>query len=142
VRQNITKPQDIAKRSRHCEKKLVWARGSCAVNHFSAGLIANYSLQHPEVVRGQILTNSLSAFSPPTRYGSDEDREAQAKAIEAEGLRAIEKFRFHPRYAKRFPTEIKQAMLADAARLPPKGLRMQFGTRGPSCQFWVDLKGP
>jgi len=56
---------------------------------FSAGLIANYSLQHPEVVRGQILTNSLSAFSPPTRYGSDEDREAQAKAIEAEGLPAI-----------------------------------------------------
>jgi len=89
---------------------------------FSAGLIANYSLQHPEVVRGQILTNSLSAFSPPTRYGSDEDREAQAKAVEAEGLHAIEKFRFHPRYAKRFPAEIKQAMLADAARLSPKGI--------------------
>jgi len=34
---------------------------------FSAGLIANYSLQHPEVVRGQILTNSLSAFSPPAK---------------------------------------------------------------------------
>jgi pimeloyl-ACP methyl ester carboxylesterase len=30
---------------------------------FRAGLIANYSLRHPEVVRGQILTNSLSAFS-------------------------------------------------------------------------------
>jgi 2-succinyl-6-hydroxy-2,4-cyclohexadiene-1-carboxylate synthase len=46
----------------------------------------------------------------------------QAKIIEAEGLPAIEKFRFHPRYAKRFPSEIKQAMLADAARLSPKGI--------------------
>ena len=89
---------------------------------FSAGLIARYALQHPEVVRGQILTNSLSAFSSPTRYGSDDEREMQAKTIEAEGLSAIEKFKFHPRYAKRFPSEIKQAMLADAARLSPKGV--------------------
>jgi pimeloyl-ACP methyl ester carboxylesterase len=47
---------------------------------------------------------------------------AQAKAIEEEGLRAIEEFRFHPRYAKRFPAEIKRALLADAARLSPKGI--------------------
>ena len=89
---------------------------------FSAGLIARYAMQHPEVVHGQILTNSLSAFSQSTRYGSDDEREAQAKTIETEGLPAIEKFRFHPRYTRRFPAEIKQAMLADAARLSPRGI--------------------
>lgn len=89
---------------------------------FSVGLIARYALRHPEVIRGQILTNSLSAFSPPTRYGSDSERELQAKIIEAEGLPAIERFKFHPRYAKRFPVEIKQAMLADSARLSPQGI--------------------
>ena len=89
---------------------------------FSAGLIAHYALQRPQVVRGQVLTNSFSAFSPPTRYGSDADREAEARIVEAEGLPAIERFRFHPRYAKRFPADIKEAMLADAARLSPKGI--------------------
>ena len=66
--------------------------------------------------------NKFAAFSSPNRYGSDDERAVQAQTIEAEGLPAIERFRFHPRYAKRFPADIKAAMLADAARLSPIGI--------------------
>ena len=87
---------------------------------FGAGLTLRYALTHPESIKGQIFTNSISGLSAPR--GSDAQRETSAKAIEQGGAAAIEAFPFHPRHAERLAPEVKDEMLADARLITPKAV--------------------
>lgn len=89
---------------------------------FGAGLTINYALRHPDRVMGQIFTNSLSALSPSDALGTPEEHMARADRLEQAGIPAIEDLPYHPRFATRFAEAIKAEMLADAARISPKGI--------------------
>lgn len=95
---------------------------------FGAGLTMNYALTYPDRVIGQIFTNSLSALSPANALGTPEEHMARADALERGGIPAIEDLPYHPRFASRFSEAIKAEMLADAARISPRGIAN--GVRG------------
>jgi pimeloyl-ACP methyl ester carboxylesterase len=90
---------------------------------FGAALTLRYALDHHESVTAQIFTNSASALG-------DADWAARmrtviprlADEIESGGAAAIERLPIHPRHARRIPAEYREAVLADAARVSPRGL--------------------
>ncbi len=89
---------------------------------FAAGLVAQYSLLYPDSVRGQIITNSTSAFAPVARNRSNDEQARRADAIKREGRSAIEMLSIHPRHATRIPAAIQDELIADAAMASPLGI--------------------
>jgi pimeloyl-ACP methyl ester carboxylesterase len=88
-----------------------------------AGLTINYALRCPERVVGHIFTNSTSGFADVAQQGAwRRGADAAAAAIEAEGIRAIERMPVHPRHAKRLPKDLYDALCSTAARLDPRGI--------------------
>ncbi len=90
---------------------------------FGAGLTLNYALAHPDAIRAQIFTNSVSALAQ-----RDEETEAAAamrmlaEEILVEGISATHQLPFHPRRARRFPMHIFKAMNEDADRADPTAI--------------------
>lgn len=82
---------------------------------FGAGLTIRYAHTRAAHVMGQIFTNSLSALSAPGEREDQAARLKRADVIERDGMSAIEAMRFHPRFATRFPPEVKREMLDDVA---------------------------
>ncbi|HTO54305.1 MAG TPA: alpha/beta hydrolase [Myxococcota bacterium] len=80
-----------------------------------AGLMIRYALTHPEVVRGLVLTNSLSAFSQVV----DAARAPKLEELRAADLRALP---VHPCHAKRFPAELRERMALAADRVDREAL--------------------
>ncbi|HTO09839.1 MAG TPA: alpha/beta hydrolase [Myxococcota bacterium] len=68
-----------------------------------AGLMLRYALDHPEAVRGIVLTNSLSAFS---EVGSAL-HSPTLEDVRALDLRTLP---VHPTHAKRFPQDLRDRM--------------------------------
>jgi pimeloyl-ACP methyl ester carboxylesterase len=89
---------------------------------FGAGIALRYALAHPARVRGVVITNSVSALSPPDLVGPPEERARQADAIEDGGAAAIAALPYHPRNATRVAAEVRAALEADAALLNPRGV--------------------
>ncbi|MBI3374930.1 MAG: alpha/beta fold hydrolase [Betaproteobacteria bacterium] len=86
---------------------------------FGAGLTLRYSLQYPDAVLAQVFTNTMAALSLPGELARAVRMEIHAEQIEREGLDAVRKLPFHPRFARRFPHDIHREMLADAERIDP-----------------------
>jgi len=89
---------------------------------FGAGLTLHYSAAHPEVVRGQVFTNSISGLSPPDSKERKAVMVERLKALEAKGKQGIKELPFHILNAKRFPQRTFDEMAADAELLEPKGV--------------------
>ena len=88
-----------------------------------AGLIMRYAMAKPEHVLGVVFTNSASAFASPDQVRRwQEDTPATAARILERGHAAIEKIPVHPKYAKRLPADVKEALLEDAANMSPEGV--------------------
>jgi pimeloyl-ACP methyl ester carboxylesterase len=97
---------------------------------FGAALTLRYALDQPERVIAQVFTNSASALGDVgwvTRIRSAIP--ALADEIERDGSVAIERMPIHPRHGRRIPAEYREAVLADAARVAPRGLAhtMRYG---------------
>jgi pimeloyl-ACP methyl ester carboxylesterase len=86
---------------------------------FGAGLTIRYAHQYAAHVAGQIFTNSMSALSAPGERDDEPGRLKRADALERDGMAALEALRFHPRFATRFPPEVKREMLDDVALISP-----------------------
>jgi pimeloyl-ACP methyl ester carboxylesterase len=94
---------------------------------FGAALTLRYSLDHPEKVIAQVFTNSTSALGDAEWVARvREAAPALADEIERAGSAAIEHMPIHPRNARRIPAEYREAVLADAARVAPRGLARTF----------------
>jgi 2-succinyl-6-hydroxy-2,4-cyclohexadiene-1-carboxylate synthase len=89
----------------------------------SAGITIRYTHTYPEYVAAHLFTNSASGFAPAELVASwRADAEPGAVRIEQGGADAIERIPVHPRFAKRLPQDISQALVADAVRLSPIGI--------------------
>ncbi len=88
---------------------------------FGAGVTIRYLLTHPDRVIGQVFTNSISGLSPPPGDDS-ETRLARAEAVRSGGQAALQAMPFYPRRTKRWPPEVSQALVDDAALLSPEGI--------------------
>jgi len=90
---------------------------------FGAALTLRYALDHPERVAAQVFTNSASALGD-SEWVARMRRAGPAIADEIErgGTAAIERMPIHPSRARRIPAEYREAVLADAALVAPRGL--------------------
>lgn len=85
-----------------------------------AGMTIRYADCYPERVLGHAFTNSSSGFAEETLIEQWlADSEATAEAIIAGGGDAIRRIAVHPRFAKRLPNPIYDALNADAEHLVP-----------------------
>lgn len=91
---------------------------------FSAGLTMRYSLLHPQRVRGQIFTNSVSAFMAPDTPERLAERAEGIARLRRLGREALPDQRFFPRAKGRLPDAVYEAMLADALRIDPEALAL------------------
>ena len=97
-----------------------WFVGGCSLG---AALTMRYSLDHPDRVIGQFLTNSSSAFA-------DEDtarkwQEGSASSYERVlhgGMTAVNRLPVHPRRATRLPEGVKEALLQDGESHDVEGI--------------------
>jgi pimeloyl-ACP methyl ester carboxylesterase len=88
-----------------------------------ATLTLRYSLDHPERVLAQVFTNSTSALADSDWIAGIRDGGSkQADAIERGGRAMLEKTPLHPLRARRLPPEAREALVADAALLDPRGV--------------------
>jgi 2-succinyl-6-hydroxy-2,4-cyclohexadiene-1-carboxylate synthase len=88
-----------------------------------AGITINYVLQHPQHVIAHLFTNSSSGFADDLQIDKwRTDAEDSANNIMAGGLAAIERIAVHPRFAKRLPTDVYDALMDDARKLSPVGI--------------------
>jgi pimeloyl-ACP methyl ester carboxylesterase len=97
---------------------------------FGAALTLRYALDHPERVVAQVFTNSASALGDGDWVARMRTVvPALADEIERGGSAAIERMPIHPRHARRIPAEYREAVLADATRVSPRGLAhtMRYG---------------
>ncbi len=89
----------------------------------SAGITIRYAHTHPERIPAHLFTNSASGLAHAEQVAKwREDAESGAAKIEAGGLAAIERITVHPRFARRLPADIHEALLKDAKRLSPVGI--------------------
>ena len=91
---------------------------------FSAGLTMRYCLTHPDRVRGQIFTNSVSAFAGPDTPERQAERAESVAKLRRLGREALPEQRFFPRSKGRLPDAVYEAMLADAYRIDPNALAL------------------
>jgi pimeloyl-ACP methyl ester carboxylesterase len=88
-----------------------------------ATLTLRYALDHPEHVLAQVFTNSTSALADVEWVaGVRAGGAKQADAIERGGRAVLEQIPLHPLHAKRLPPRVKEALIADAALLDPRGV--------------------
>ncbi len=79
-----------------------------------AALTLRYALDHPERVIAHVFTNSNSALAEED--WAERTRpvmEAQARGLEAEGRRLLERHPFNPARSRRLPAEVRRALMAD-----------------------------
>lgn len=109
---------------------------------FGASLTLRYSLNYPDVVAGQVFTNSMSAVTP----GKDAiERAAMVKDLEERGRPAMEALPFHPRHARRMAPAVKESLLRAAAQVDPFALAMTLQYSAPTLYLGdrlTDIKTP
>lgn len=106
-----------------------------------AAVSIRYALDYAERVRGHIFTNSASAFAESRQRDSwrANARESAAR-LRAGGKAALERIAVHPKRAKRLPSDIHEALLADADRIDPEGIANAMESTMPTASVRDELK--
>ena len=103
-------------------------------------LTIRYALTHPERVTGHVFTNSMSAFADAALVKQwSETGQRSGDAIENGGLPAIERIPVHPRHARRLPSDMREALLRDAALLDPRGVANTIRHTTPGASVRADV---
>ena len=90
---------------------------------FGAALTLRYALQYPERVRAQVFTNSSSALAESTWVTTRRANIGKhIEALERDGHAALEQYPVHPKRARRLPSSIQEALVADAKLHNPRGI--------------------
>ncbi len=84
---------------------------------YGAGLVIQYALQHPGVCTRVVVTNSRSAFGPPT---ADADRRDPAPDSTVQPRQLP----YHPIHARRFPPHVQQALVEKADAMQPHSIQL------------------
>jgi pimeloyl-ACP methyl ester carboxylesterase len=94
---------------------------------FGACLTLNYALTHPDRIIAQVFTNSTSAMAQDAAAEEMADgARRQADRIQDLDASELTSIPIHPANARRLPHELRNALVADARLLSPKGLANTF----------------
>jgi 2-succinyl-6-hydroxy-2,4-cyclohexadiene-1-carboxylate synthase len=117
------RPEAYVRAFEELRAELGVARWFVCGQSFGAALTLRYALDQPERMLAQVFTNSASALGDAEWMARMRTAlPALADEIERGGGAAIERMPIHPRHARRIPAEYREAVLADAARVSPRGL--------------------
>jgi pimeloyl-ACP methyl ester carboxylesterase len=81
---------------------------------FGAGLTLRYAFLRPERIIGQVFTNGNAALRPPFGPEQEAANAARIAGLRKDGHEESRRWRFHPRFARRFPPDIREALTKDA----------------------------
>lgn len=98
---------------------------------FGAGLTIRYALSHPQRVPAQVFTNARTVFRDESDPAEQAARDARAAAIRQGGREALRNERFHPRFAHRFPADLRAQLCADAEAMDLDGYARILDTTLP-----------
>ncbi len=114
-----------------------WFVGGCSLG---AALTMRYSLEYPNRILGQFLTNSSSAFADEDtcRTWRENSSGSYARIIQG-GTKAVNRIPVHPRHAKRLPEEVKQALLVDAESHTVEGIAATMRWTSPFASVRANL---
>ncbi|MCY3859691.1 MAG: alpha/beta hydrolase [Gammaproteobacteria bacterium] len=97
-----------------------WFVGGCSLG---GALTMRYSLDNPDRVIGQFLTNSSSAFADEdTSKKWQENSASSYERVLQGGMKAVARIPVHPRHATRLPENVKEALLQDGESHDVKGI--------------------
>lgn len=99
---------------------------------YGAGLILGYACAHPERCTGVIVTNTRSALGTAIPRRSSEA--GASKNPLADPNFELRKLPYHPIHARRFPEDIKAAMVASADAMDREAIR-RGGRLGAGLSF-------
>ena len=106
-----------------------WFIGGCSLG---AALTMNYVLAHQDKVLSQVFTNSSSAFADSETLGTwQANAEASYLKIREGGMKAINRIPVHPRYGRRIPEEIRDALIHDGDNHSVEGIAMTMRWTSP-----------
>ena len=99
-----------------------------------AAITIRYALTYPERILGHVFTNSSSAFADRELVASWRTNARQsAEALRAGGIDAVERIAVHPKRARRLPSHIYDALVADAREIKPEGIARAMEHTMPSA---------
>lgn len=81
---------------------------------FGAAITLRHALRHPASVRAQVWTNGNRVVAPPWDDAAREAHRVRRDRLASEGRGALTRERFHPRFARRFPEDIRTLLAKDA----------------------------
>lgn len=84
---------------------------------FGAGLTLGYARRYPDRVIAQCFTNARVVLRDNLDPAEKKAREARLQQLRQGGIQALRTEPFHPRFARRFPPGIRQALSEDADRI-------------------------
>lgn len=118
-------PVSYAHQFEHIREELGGDRWFVIGQSLGAALTLRYVFDHPERVIAHVFTNSQSALAEDgweerVRAGMD----AQTKALEADGARAIAEHPLNPSRASRLPAGVRDALVEDTKLHDPRGIAM------------------
>ena len=104
---------------------------------FGACLTLRYALAHPERVMAQVFTNSNSALADAETVNTyRENAKTRAQGVLERGHAFIAEMPIFPARGRYLPAEARDALVADAALLNPKGLAMTFHHSSPHVSLY------
>ncbi|MFV0243830.1 MAG: alpha/beta fold hydrolase [Qingshengfaniella sp.] len=81
---------------------------------FGAGLTLRHALRHPPSVGAQVWTNANRALAGPGTPQQVQAARDRRDQLVQEGLAALRRETFHPRFARRFPPDLREILARDA----------------------------
>jgi 2-succinyl-6-hydroxy-2,4-cyclohexadiene-1-carboxylate synthase len=91
---------------------------------FGAGVTLRYALTHPERVSAQIFTNGNAALRAPLDTDALAENLVRAHRLRLGGQEDLRRQPMHPRFAKRFPPDLRRRLSDAADRADTHGLSL------------------
>lgn len=89
-------------------------RWSICGQSFGAAVTLRHALRHPASVSAQVWTNGNRVIAQPWDDAARAAHQARRDRLASEGREALARERFHPRFAHRFPEDIRTLLAEDA----------------------------
>ena len=105
---------------------------------YGAGLVLHYAAEFPQRCNAVVVTNSRSAFAADFRKRSNVQSRTERRLAAAQPFQP-RKLPYHPIHAKRFPNEVKEALVARADAMSEQAIKLG-GELGASLNC-VELMG-
>jgi len=107
----------------HIRSELELENWAIVGQSYAAGLTINYTLTHPQRVRGLVVTNSRSAFGDIVAARKEKaERANRESSNQAEKQANNRHMPIHPVYARRLPEDVKAKLVACADNMTEEAI--------------------